>query len=368
MNERPIRIGVAGVGFGATVHIPAFQSEGLEVVSVFSRRQERVDEASAKFGIANAYTDYETMLARDDLDAVSIVTPVTLHREMTLQALRAGKHVMCEKPFTPTEAEAKELYDAAEASGHTHSIAHEFRFASARMRAKELIDEGYIGDLRFVLMRMVGGGFGRPGAAGGGNQGPQPYVAERDSLAMGAGFLWGLGSHYIDALRHWFGEVESVSGDLVNFQPQRSDGRLADADDTFMFTLRFVNGGYAQMVASRQARLGSGATAEIYGSEGTLVTPHGPRGANPPPHGTLLGGKATDEALKPLEIPSRLEPFADDRDERLMPFRMLTREFVRGIRSGTSPAPNFHDGWRNQQVLDAVRESSRTGRRVTISG
>src|SRR4051812_1306843 len=124
MNDRPIRIGVAGVGFGATVHIPAFQSEGLEVVAVFSRRLERAQEAASKFGIANVYTDYAEMLARDDLDAVSIVTPVTLHKEMALQALRAGMHVMCEKPFTPTEAEAKEIYEAAQVSGLTHSIAH----------------------------------------------------------------------------------------------------------------------------------------------------------------------------------------------------------------------------------------------------
>src|SRR3954469_3863844 len=112
MNDRPLRIAVAGVGFGAAVHIPAFQSEGLDVVAVFSRRRERAEEAAAKFGIANVYDDYSAMLARDDIDAVSIVTPVTLHHEMTLQALAAGKHVLCEKPFTVTASEAKELYDA----------------------------------------------------------------------------------------------------------------------------------------------------------------------------------------------------------------------------------------------------------------
>src|SRR5262249_45319059 len=153
------------------------------------------------------------------LDAVSIVTPVTQHREMTLQALQAGKHVMCEKPFTPTEAEAKELYEAAQASGLTHSIAHEFRFAGARQRVKQLVAEGYTGELGLGTTQSIGGGVARPRPAPPADAGPPPYNEDRDSLARGAGFLWGLGSHYIDCLRDWFGEVESVSGDLVNFQP-----------------------------------------------------------------------------------------------------------------------------------------------------
>jgi predicted dehydrogenase len=66
-------------------------------------------------------------------------------------------------------------------------------------------------------------------------------------------------------------------------------------------------------------------------------------------------------------MPERLQPFQDERDDRLMPFRLLVREFLRGIEEGTSPAPNFYDGFRCQQILDAVRESSATGRRVEIA-
>jgi predicted dehydrogenase len=365
MENRPVRVGVVGVGFGAAVHIPGFQSEGVEVIAVCTRRQERAEEAAAKFGIPNVFTDYDEMLKMPELDAVSIVSPVPLHHPMSIAALDAGKHVMCEKPFTLNQALAQEMWEKAQRSGLTAMVAHEFRFASARMRVKELLDEGYIGDMRLCLMRLVQGGF-RPGAAAA-PAGPQPFVPERDQAAMGAGFLWGLGSHYIDCLRHWFGEVESVSGDAVNFTPDRLSGNevvKADADDTFSFTLHFAEGGYAQMVASRAAPFGSGAGVEIYGSGGALVTPQ--RGVNPPAHGTLLGAKVGDEKLVEMEIPERLQPFADDRDDRLMPFRMLAREFVRGIHEGTSPAPSFYDGLRCQQVMDAVRESSLTGRRIAI--
>ena len=361
-----LRIGVVGVGFGAAVHIPAFQSEGLEVVAICSRRKERAEEAAARFEVSGVFTDYEAMLAMPGLDAVSIVTPVALHHSMTLQALAAGKHVICEKPFALNTGEAQEMYNRAGASGLTAMVAHEFRFSSARMRTKELLDEGYIGKPRMALMKIVLGGFGRPGTTP--PAGPLPYVPERDSAALGAGLLFGLGSHYIDCLRHWFGEVESVSGELNNFAPDRLDADKpvkADADDTFLFNLRFRSGVLAQMIGTRMAPFGSGVGVEIYGSEGALVTPQ--RGVNPPAHGTLLGGRSGEERLNELPIPERLQPFADERDERLMPFRLLTREFLRGIETKTSPAPNFYDGLRCQQIMDAVRESAAMGRRVTIA-
>jgi predicted dehydrogenase len=360
-----LRIGVVGVGFGATVHIPAFQSEGIEVVSICSRRRERVDAAAAKFEIPETYIDFDTMLDESDIDAVSIVTPVALHHEMTMAALSAGKHVICEKPFALNARQAQEMYARAEQTRRTAMVAHEFRYSSARMRTKELLEEGYVGRPRMVLMKMVLGGVGRPGAAPA--SGPAPYSADRDSAAQGAGFLFGLGSHYIDCLRHWFGEVESVSGELNNFSPDRTRGSevvQSDADDTFLFNLRFRNGVLGQMIGTRSAPFGSGATVEIYGSNGSLTMPrHGP---NPPPHGTLLGAQTGAEKLEELPIPDRLEPFADDRDDRLMPFRLLTRDFLKGIETGASPAPNFYDAWRCQQVLDAVRESAATGQRVTI--
>jgi len=104
---------------------------------------------------------------------------------------------------------------------------------------------------------------------------------------------------------------------------------------------------------------------EIYGSEGTIFAPQ--RGVNPHAKGVLEGARAGEEARHPLDIPERLEPFVDERDDRLTPFRLLTREFVQGIHEGKSPAPNFYDGYRCQQVLDAVRESAATGRRVEIA-
>jgi predicted dehydrogenase len=355
-----VRIGVIGVGFGSTVHIPAFQAEGLEVTAVCASRPERAAAAAAQFSIPHAFTEWEELVGFAGIDAVSIATPVALHHRVALAALAAGKHVICEKPFALDAAAAKEMWEAARASDRTAMVAHEFRFASGRMRVHELLGEGYIGSLRLALLRLVRGGTDTGGA-------PPEFRAARDSAASGAGFLFGLGSHYLDGLRHWFGEVRAVSGTVVNFTPERTspDGPLlADADDTFLFTLEFASGGIAQMVASRAAPFGADSTIELYGDAGTLVAPQ--HGLNPPAHGVVRGARLGDAGLTELEIPARLAPFVDDRDDRLMPFRLFTRAFLRGVDLGTSPAPNFYDGWRNQQLLDAIRASSASGQRIEI--
>ena len=358
-----IRIGVVGVGFGAQVHIPAYQAEGLEVVAVTARREERAKEAAEKFNIPNAFTDPAEMLKMEGLDAVGVASPVHLHHPIAMAALDAGKHVICEKPFSTDAAHAKEMWDKAQSTGLTAMIAHEFRFASARMRVKELVEEGYVGQLHMALVTLANGPRRAPR--------PRP-LTDRDDAANGGGFLFGLGSHYIDALRQWFGEVEAVSGRTISHYPDRlkpgtEETVQADVDDTFQFTLKLANGGWATMVGTSAAPYGPGARMEVYGSDGTLITPHVGPGMNPPAHGTILGAKLGDEGLAELEIPERLQPFADDRDDRLMPFRLLVREFLRGIETGTSPGPNFYDGWRCQQVLDAVRESSATGREIQIA-
>jgi predicted dehydrogenase len=102
-----LRIGVIGVGFGVTVHVPAFQSEGLEVGAICSRRRERAASAASQFGIPEVFDDWRELVASPDLDAVSIVTPPSLHHQMALAALEAGKHVILEKPFTLNAAEAR---------------------------------------------------------------------------------------------------------------------------------------------------------------------------------------------------------------------------------------------------------------------
>ncbi|WP_091735280.1 Gfo/Idh/MocA family protein [Phenylobacterium immobile] len=355
-----LRVGLIGVGFGAKVHAPAFQSEGCEITAVVARRHERAEAAKAQLGAKHAFTDFHAMLQLDEIDAVAIASPPADHREMVLAALAAGKHVLCEKPFALNVAEAEEMRAAAARSGLTAMVAHEFRFTAGRMRVKELLDEGYIGAPRFVRASLL---MNRPAPAE-----PLEFLAQRDDAEAGAGLLFALGSHYIDGLLHWLGPVASVSGDLRTFAGDRvSEGGLvqASADNFLLVTLRFESGAIAQLTASAAAPFAAVSSIELYGEAGTLVTPQ--TGGNPPPHGPVLGARLGEPALAELDIPERLRSFSDDRDERLFAFRLLVRAFKAGVAAGTSPAPNFDDGLRVQRVLDAVRRSAATGEAVTIS-
>jgi predicted dehydrogenase len=359
MNNRPLRIGVLGVGFGSVVHIPAFQSEGWEVPVVWSRRTERAREAAAKHGIPTVLEDWRDVIARDDLDAIAVATPPVAHCEMTVAALEAGKHVLCEKPFAIDVAQAKQMRNAAKRKRRVGMVAHEFRYAPQRAQIKDLLDEGRIGRPQLVTAELF---LGRAAPAT-----PPPLGP---GVADGAGFLGGLGSHFIDGLRHWFGNVEAASGVTLALRPDRVDraGNVVqtDVDDAFTCTLHFASGVVATLTASSAVSPGSGGRIMIAGTQGVLVATQ--RGPNPEPDGVVLCGKATDRALEELPMPAQYRPFDDDRDHRLMAFRLLVREFERGIRTGSTPTPSFDDGVGCQAVLDAVRQSSRTGRRVRVAG
>ncbi len=356
-----LRVGVIGVGFGTTVHVPGFQSEGLEVVAVAARREARARETAAQFGVPNATGDWRELVSAPEVDVVSIASPHALHSEMAVAALEAGKHVLCEKPTAVNAAEARAMREAARASSATAMIAHEFRWAPQRSYVRRLLDQRYIGDFRFVRGSLEVGPRRQPSTL---RPAPDPDLGRR------GGFLWGLGSHYLDAFRHWFGEIVAVQSIMRAEFPERADASGApvatQTDDTFAVLMEFENGGWGMFSGTSAAPFGQGAQIEVFGSEGSLSTPQPLPGFNPPPDGKVYGAKFGDETRTELPMPADLVPFDDERDHRLLPFRLMVRDFVHGIRNGTSPTPNFEDGYRIQQVLDAVVESSETGRRVAI--
>jgi predicted dehydrogenase len=358
MSARKRRIGVIGLGFGAQVYIPAFQSEGWEVLAVCARHREKAEKVAASVNVRDVHTDPLELIARSDLDAIAIATPPRTHHPLAIAALNAGKHVLCEKPFALDEKEAAQMRDAANASGLTAMVGHEFRHAPQRAYIKQLLNDGYIGRFELCTLELF----------------LDRYVTreprERTWLASeaeGGGILGALGSHYIDALRNWLGEVTTVTGQLQGLRPEVKDpatGNVvrSETDDTFLFRLGFANGGTATMIASFAATPARGARIAIMGDRGTLMADQ--PGPNPVDAGVVIGSR-DGTPLAQLPMPPRYTPFTDDRDPRLACFRLLVRDFSRGIDEATSPSPNFADGWRCQQVMDAVRRSSREGRTVT---
>jgi predicted dehydrogenase len=352
-------IGIIGVGFGAQVHVPGFRSEGWNVAAICSRNRDKAQKAADEAGIAGVHTDPMELIGRDDIDAVAIITPPGAHHDLAIAALGAGKHVLCEKPFALDAAQAGEMVAVAERAKRTAMIAHEFRHTPQRAYIRQLLADGYIGKFQICTIELFLDRYVTP----------QPRALTWNAYtAEGGGLLGALGSHYIDGLRFWFGEIDSVSGRLAVLRPDVADvasGKIvkAETDDTFTFTVTFKNGGMAVMTSSFAVTPARGARIAVMGDRGTLLAEQ--PGPNPLENGVVVASR-DGAPLQILETPAQYTPFADARDHRLMAFRLLVRDFTRGVEQGDSPAPNFTDGLRCQQVLDAVRASSESGRSVNL--
>lgn len=350
MSER-LRMGIIGVGWGARVQIPAFRAVGWEVVAICGRTRDKVERIAAEHGIPHAFTDYRLLIDLPQVDLVSIVTPPAWHKEMALAALAAGKHVLCEKPTALDAQEARAMWEAALATDRIALIDHELRFLPTRRRMWELVREGYLGTL-YTVTYTYRSGFRRDPN--------RPWTWWSDA-AQGGGILGALGSHIVDALRRWFGEITEVSGLLATFVPYRRDPetgqmRPVTADDYAAFTARFDHHGYAEVSISAVA-MDSGQRVVAYGSEGMLILDEEER----------LWGVRYDERspMREFTLPNR-HP-AHPNGLPLTPFPMATVHLadalaraLRGEREAIRHGATFEDGLHNQEVLDAVRRSHAT--------
>ena len=357
-EQHGLRIGVLGTGWGTRISVPALRAEGWHVAALWSRNAERAEKQAAELGIPFATTDASALINRPDIDAVTIVTPTPTHRVLCLEALAAGKHVLAEKPMAMNAGEAEEMAAAAESAGVTAMINFEFRFTPQRLHVQRLLADGYLGSLRHGMVEL----YWAPPLA-------QRELNWRSQAAMGGGVLNEHGSHYIDALHQWLGDIRSVSAQSATFVPQRRGSASgpgpppqADADDFFTATFGMAQGGVVVLTQSWAAAFGLGMRATLAGSDGMLVTACRETMMF---DGEVCGAPAGSDDLQTLPLPADIPPF-DEADWRVGSSRRLLREFLRGIRENCSPAPNFADGLRCQRVIDAIRESARSGRTVML--
>ena len=343
----PVRVGIIGTGWGANVQVPAFQCvDGLELVAITSGRKERAEAVAREHNLPYAFDDYREMLRAAKPDLISIVTPPIFHREMTLAALEAGVHVICEKPFAMNVAEGNEMVAAAARSGLITAVDHEFRLVPARLAMQRLLDEGAIGEpflirIADLTVRAT----------------DQPYGWWFDR-AQGGGLFGAVGSHYIDAVHQWIGRFDRVSARLSAVIPERAraDGtglERVTADDTADLAFTLENGVAGHISLSITARGGARRT-EIFGTAGTLI---------------LEGTKAFfTTGGPPEEVQSTLAEQGRLEDPRLGPTVELAQRVIDRINGHDSgPFATFADGLEVQRVMDAVRLSSDEGREVRIA-
>lgn len=351
-----IRAAVIGSGFAREAYLPALKTiPDVELVAVASTVNAR--ETAAAFGIPHAYEDWRLMLERHTLDLVGIATPPALHAPMTLAALEAGAHVVCEKPMAMNSDEARQMLEKAQALGRVHLVGHELRFNPNRRKIARLIAEGAIGTVRHLNIVNITTAWGDPAS--------RPAGDWWSNAAMGGGRLGANGSHQIDLLRFWLGEIGAISGQLFTMVPDRVDKTTgarwtATADDVVSFSAELRSGAFATVFLSGVARHPIGNHVQIFGSEGTILLSDG------------------EERLKVARVGEDYQDLSEDDPNATLPgigkgiwnvsVVGLMQEVTAAIREGrpTRAGATFADGLKCQQAMDAVRRSSAERRWIAL--
>ncbi len=354
-----IRTAIIGASFARDAYLPALANiEDAQVVALASARLSSARAAADQFGIPQAYDDWRLMLERHEVDLVCIATPTLQHAPMTLAALAAGAHVLCEKPMAMHAGEARAMLAAAEAAGRVHIIGHELRFNPNRRRVKALLDAGEPGTIRHVNIVGINAGWGDPASRPAGDWW---------SLAdQGGGRMGAAGSHTIDLIRWWLGDIGALSGQITTMVPQRSDPQSgaawqATADDQFSFLLEMQSGALVSVFMSGAARHGTGSGVDIFGSEGTIRLADSDE--------RLLFARAGEDYVDLSESdPNASLPMVNSGIWNVS-FVALMQELCAAIREGRAlqAGATFRDGLHCQIALDGIRRSSAERRWLTLS-
>lgn len=362
--RKPLRVGIIGVGWGSVVQVPALRMvPEFEVAALCSRQPQRVSEAGEKLGISDTSTDWREFVQRDDLDVISVCTPVDLHYEQTMAAIAAGKHVLVEKPVGLNLDQTAELLAAAVDAGVAHAVCFEGRWDPARLTVWNLVRGGHLGT-PYIATARSGADFWHPTR---GLQSEWMYSQEQ-----GGGYLMGMGSHDIDYVCAMFGEPEAVCADVRTTikQRQRDDGTMlaVDADDTAVLLLRMQNGMLINILTTAIALQRNFRNFEAYGSNGSLYV-----------DGLLMGeetstvrsasvdgaleGDVTIEHRQPV---SGIQPPKRRAASAIMSLALMLEEWLPMFDGGPSNAPSLADGHRVQRIVDAARRSSLGGGWISL--
>ncbi|MFC4023916.1 Gfo/Idh/MocA family protein [Oceanobacillus longus] len=255
-----IRVAVIGCGSIAKHrHLLEYDNNSeVEIVAVCDIVESRAKEAAEMYH-ANAYTSYEILLKTEDLDAVSVCLPNYLHAPVTIAALNAGCHVLCEKPMATSKEEAENMIKAAESNNKKLMIGHNQRFVSSHQRARMLIEQGEVG--KIYSFRTA---FGHGGPEGWSADGGDSWFFKKDQAFIGA--MGDLGVHKADLLRYVLNEEVVEVGAFVETSAKEN----ADVDDNAVFILKTESGVIGTLAASWAYTAKEDNSTIIYGENATL--------------------------------------------------------------------------------------------------
>ena len=370
-----VRIALLGTKFMGKAHSNAFSRVGqffdpkaAAVMSVICGRDPKATaEMAERFGWHEASTDWKAVVRRKDIDLVDVATTGNTHKEMVLAAAAAGKHILCEKPLANTLAEARAMLAAVKKAKVLHMVGFNYRFVPAIAMAKRMIQQGKLGRIfewraQYLQDWIVDPKF--------------PMVWRLDKKQAGSGALGDIAAHSIDLARYLIGEIDEVVGMTQTFISERrvpGTGKKAKVtvDDAAAFLARFKNGVMGTFEASRFATGRKNSNGfEIYGEKGSLAF-------NLEDLNRLKfydrTEKASEQGFKDILVTEASHPYT----EKWWPsghiigyehtFVHEAYELLNCLATGKMPVPNFEDGVRCQEVLEAVERSAKSRRWIKIS-
>lgn len=359
-----VRVGIIGTSWWTEgFYIPSLKSHPKALIlAICGRTRKRAEELAHKHNIPHVFTDYTEMLNSDMLDAVVIATPDDLHFPMTMKALEKGLHVICEKAMALSANDARIMLEEAEARGVKHMIMFTNRWVPHIQYLKHLVETGYVGEFYQAHFSHLTGSLTA-------EEYSWYYDPERSQ-----GVLSVIGSHIIDLARWLVGDIKRVSASLSTFveRPGKDGNKTLGAPDSALLLLEFDNGSHGSIHLGTVNHIGQGLTRtgrciELYGSKGTLELSGD--SFSKPPTAELRGFQIGDKEVQRFEIPEEYHKGINPEVtfEVFLKHSAGPRLFIDAIVNDTPIEPNFYDGYKVQQVIDAAIESNRTGHFVVIS-
>ncbi len=341
-----MKLGLVGYGFGGRVfHAPYIEAaDGIDIAGVVARSADKIAQINEQFPGVPVYASLADMIAAGEIEAVTVTTPPETHKPLVMEAIEAGLHVVCDKPFAPTLADAEEMVEAAKAKGVLLNVFHNRRWDTDFRTVKSVIDSGKIGDVWRVHNRMD--------------------FDDWDTLEAGpgGGLLRDLGSHVIDQMLYLFGPAAAVDAqvDYVDLPEGKTDA-------SFNVHVRHKSGVHSYISATK-INYFTEREIRVYGSEGCFVV-----------NGTDVQARRAIAGERPINDPEGwgIEPeeawgtLYTKGSQEIVPsvqskIQDLYTEFAKAAKAGgTGPVPS-EGALHTVRILDAAREAARTGQTVLI--
>jgi len=347
-----LKYAILGTGGMANMHAERLMEiEGVELVCACDLDESRVNEFISKHDIPKAYTDFGKMLQEEDFTALSIVTPDPTHARLSLQAIAAGKHVLCEKPLATNAADAEKMVQAAKEAGVINMVNLSYRNSSAWQKANEMVQSGEIGTVRHFEGHYLQSWLSTKNW---GDWKTSPQWLWRLSTHHGSnGVLGDLGVHLLDFALGPVGHAEKVFCHLKTFD-KAPDNRIGeyvlDANDSALITIECSNGAAGSLSLTRWAT----------GHQNSLAL-------------SIFGDKSAlridlDDSYSKLKICPIFEDGTTGNWESMecQETPNMYQRFVDSVRTGIQDQPDFARGAEIQTVLDACGVSSQSQSMITL--